>query len=80
MIEDSINRKGGGEAVATYVNFYIANGGVVVPAFGEDTDDLAVETLRKVIPERKVVQIRGGREIILGGGNVHCITQQQPAG
>ncbi|KAH9570600.1 hypothetical protein CY35_02G049200 [Sphagnum magellanicum] len=65
---------------ATYVNFYIANGGIVAPAFGDIPRDTAAEkVLQAAFPDREVVMISSAREILLGGGNVHCITQQQPA-
>mmetsp|Transcript_37558 Transcript_37558/g.62258 ORF Transcript_37558/g.62258 Transcript_37558/m.62258 type:complete len:262 (+) Transcript_37558:400-1185(+) len=66
---------------ATYANFLIVNGGVVIPGFDDPIyDKLAVETLQQFYgSERKVVQVPYGREILLGGGNIHCITQQQPA-
>ncbi len=72
-------RPEGMRMAATYVNFYIANGGVVVPLFNDPHDTPALQALQALMPERKVVGIASGREIILGGGNVHCITQQQPA-
>lgn len=62
----------------SYVNFYIANGGVVVPQFGDErTDAKALQVLAQAFPDRKVVGVQT-REIILGGGNIHCITQQVP--
>ncbi|KAI4990840.1 hypothetical protein ZWY2020_039211 [Hordeum vulgare] len=63
----------------SYVNFYIANGGVVAPAFGDRWDEEARKVLEKVFPKHEVVMVEGGREIVLGGGNIHCVTQQQPA-
>uniref|UniRef100_A0A453KPR8 Agmatine deiminase n=1 Tax=Aegilops tauschii subsp. strangulata TaxID=200361 RepID=A0A453KPR8_AEGTS len=63
----------------SYVNFYIANGGVVAPAFGDKWDEEARKILEKVFPKHEVVMVEGGREIVLGGGNIHCATQQQPA-
>ena len=79
LVDGSFSRPEGTRIAGAYVNFYIANGGVVVPQFGDPHDLPALETLQKLMPERKVVGIKGGREILLGGGNVHCITQQQPA-
>ncbi|KAJ0643515.1 putative agmatine deiminase [Helianthus annuus] len=65
---------------ATYVNFYICNGGIIAPQFGDPKrDEEAVRVLSRAFPDRKVVTIEGAREIVLGGGNIHCITQQQPA-
>jgi agmatine deiminase len=63
----------------SYVNFYIANGGVIVPTFDDPHDQAALATLQALFPEREVVGIPA-REILLGGGNIHCITQQQPLG
>ena len=63
---------------ASYVNYYTCNGGVIVPTFADPRDTDALDTLRALYPDRKVVGIPA-REILLGGGNIHCITQQQPA-
>ena len=72
-------REVGQRLAASYVNLYIANGGVAVPQFGDQQRDAeALETLRRVFPDRKLVPISRGRDIVVGGGNVHCITQQQP--
>jgi agmatine deiminase len=62
---------------ASYVNFLIVNGGVVVPGFDDPMDSVARELLQTLFPEREVVMVPG-REILLGGGNIHCVTQQQP--
>lgn len=77
--EGSKPRRAGARLAASYVNFYLANGGVIVPLFGAPTDAPALARLRRIFPERRVVGVPG-REILLGGGNVHCITQQVPAG
>jgi agmatine deiminase len=63
----------------SYVNFLIVNGGIIAPKFDDPRDGEAEAILRRLFPERRVVMVPG-REILLGGGNVHCITQQQPAG
>ena len=72
-------REVGERLAASYVNFYISNGGVVVPQFGDEHDKTAVEILETVFPERKICPIPA-RDILLGGGNIHCITQQIPQG
>ena len=69
-----------GERLAgSYANFYIANGGVVMPLMDPRTDRVAAARLKRVFPGRRVVGVPA-REILLGGGNIHCITQQIPAG
>ena len=70
-------REAGERLAASYVNFYIGNKVVLVPQFGDEHDILAVELLEKLFPEREVVPVFA-REIIIGGGNIHCITQQIP--
>jgi agmatine deiminase len=72
-------RRAGDRLAASYVNSYMANGGIVMPLFDDPRDDEALSLLGRLLPQRKVVGI-GSREILLGGGNIHCITQQVPAG
>ncbi|MBN2404793.1 MAG: agmatine deiminase [Coriobacteriia bacterium] len=79
VVEGTLPREAGDEVPASYVNFYVCNGAVVLPVFGDRHDEVAVEVLRGLFPDREVVTFPG-REIVLGGGNVHCITQQQPLG
>ncbi|XP_062185725.1 agmatine deiminase [Phragmites australis] len=76
--EHAVPREPGTRLAASYVNFYIANGGIIAPAFGDKWDKEAREVLRKAFPDHEVVMVEGAREIVLGGGNIHCITQQQP--
>lgn len=69
----------GDRLAASYVNFYISNGSVIVPQFGDKNDKIAVEELQRLFPTRNVVGLKNGRDILIGGGNIHCITQQIPA-
>jgi agmatine deiminase len=69
----------GGEDVAvSHLNFYLCNGGVIVPVAGAPTDAEALERLGDAYPGREVVGVPGG-VIAFGGGGPHCITQQVPA-
>ncbi len=77
LVEGSIPRQVGDRLAASYVNFYIANGGLVMPLFGDPQDQPAMDKMRELFPEREIVGVFA-REILLGGGNIHCITQQQP--
>ena len=61
----------------SYINSYLANGAVIVPGYNHERDHLAVETYQKIYPDREVVQIQIS-DIAIGGGGIHCITQQQP--
>ncbi|KAM7479775.1 hypothetical protein LguiA_027988 [Lonicera macranthoides] len=72
-------RLAGTRLAASYVNFYIANRGIITPQFGDKKwDDEAVRVLSVAFPDHEVVRIDDAREIVLAGGNIHCITQQQP--
>jgi agmatine deiminase len=77
VVEGTLPRKAGDRLAASYVNFYFCNGGAIVPTFDDPRDAGALEMLQKLLPDRRVVGIPA-REILLGGGNIHCITQQQP--
>ena len=77
--EGSRPRVAGERLAATYVNFYLANGGIVMPLLDPRTDAVAAARLKRLFPGRRVVGVPS-REILLGGGNIHCITQQIPAG
>ena len=68
----------GERLAASYVNFYIANKAVVLPFFGDKADERARKTLAELFPEREIIPIYA-RDILTGGGNIHCITQQIPA-
>ena len=70
-------RKSGDRLAGSYINFYMANGGVVMPLFDDFHDEAALQQLQALLPDRTVVGVPS-REILLGGGNIHCITQQVP--
>jgi len=70
-------RKAGERLAGSYVNFYLANGAVIMPLLDPRTDRAAAARLKRVFPERRIVGVPA-REILLGGGNIHCITQQVP--
>jgi agmatine deiminase len=62
---------------ASYANFYIANGIVLVPVFNDPYDRIALNTLASLFPQREIVPIYSG-DLIWGLGTMHCMTQQQP--
>jgi agmatine deiminase len=62
---------------ASYANFYVANGLVLVPTFNDPNDRVALNTLAKLFPSREVVGIYCG-DLVLGLGTLHCMTMQQP--
>jgi agmatine deiminase len=64
--------------VVPYTNFYVCNGGLIVPVRGEETDGEALALLESLYPDREAVAVPG-ETLALGGGGVHCITQQVPA-
>jgi len=76
--EGSKLRVAGERLAGSYVNFYIANGGIVMPLLDARKDRLAAAKLKRLFPDRRVVGVPA-REVLLGGGNIHCITQQVPA-
>ncbi len=61
----------------SYINYYLANGAIIMPSFGIDRDTDARDTLTRLYPDREIVQVNVAN-IALGGGGIHCITQQQP--
>jgi agmatine deiminase len=62
---------------ASYANFYVANGVVLVPTFNDPADRLALGTLAELFPDRRVVGIHAV-DLVLGLGTLHCMTQQEP--
>ena len=63
---------------ASYINFYLANGAVIMPMFDDAMDEAAYRALVAAFPDREVVQIDAS-DLVVGGGGFHSITQQQPA-
>lgn len=73
-------REVGERLAASYVNFYFSNDAIILPVFGgenKDSDERAVTLMQQWNPDRKVIPIPA-RDILTGGGNIHCITQQIP--
>lgn len=70
-------RKENERLAASYINFYISNDNIIMPAFLDDNDIVAKRILQEIFPTREVIQIYS-RDILIGGGNIHCITQQIP--
>lgn len=73
-------REVGERLAASYVNFYFVNGAALVPQFGgqnADSDKRALDILKRICSDREVIGI-DARPILLGGGNIHCVTQQIP--
>ena len=78
-VAGSLPRVAGERLAGSYVNSYIGNGIVVLPVFDDPHDAAAIATYEQLFPDRRIIPVPG-REILLGGGNVHCITQQVPVG
>ena len=76
-VDGTLPRVEGDRLAASYVNYYTGNGFVAVPVFNDPHDELAIKKLQELYPDRKIEPIYA-REILLGGGNIHCITQQVP--
>jgi agmatine deiminase len=64
---------------ASYANFYVADGTVLVPTFNDPNDRVALNTLAELFPDREVVGIHAV-DLVWGLGTLHCLTQQQPTG
>ena len=75
--EGEDTRELGERLAASYVNFYICNDAVLLPQFGDVNDSTACVILLKAFPDRTIIPIQA-RSLIVGGGNIHCITQQIP--
>lgn len=69
----------GDRLTASYVSYYTANQGIIFPIFDDKNDQLAENLLKNLYPNRKIIGVPA-REILLGGGNIHCIAQSIPKG
>ena len=74
--QPEIERRGK-RLLASYINFYLANGGAVIPKFDCETDDNARAILAAALPDRNLAVV-DARALAIGGGGIHCVTQQQP--
>lgn len=74
---DAKARLGGSRLAASYINFYQGSDFVILPGFGVPEDKLAKAKLQQLYPNKEIIQINT-KEILLGGGNIHCITMQIP--
>lgn len=69
----------GRRLAASYANYLIINGAVLMPAYGDAADDAAAAVLAQAYPDREIVQVPC-RSLIWQNGSLHCITMQLPAG
>ena len=79
VLDTAFKRPAGKRLAGSYINFYVAKGGIIFPIFNDRNDEKARRKLAELFPSHEIVGVYA-REILLGGGNIHCITQQQPAG
>jgi agmatine deiminase len=77
-MSDGMEREAGERMAGSYANFLVTNGRVILPLLDEKWDVEARKVLQEAFPEHEIVGVQA-REILLGGGNVHCITQQVPS-
>ena len=76
-VAGSVLRENGEFCIASYLNYLVTNRGVIVPQYDDAHDELALAQLKEIFPEKEIVGVRT-REVVFGGGNIHCITQQLP--
>ncbi len=76
---DATQRLAGYKVMGSYINYYVGNSVVVVPEFDDPHDQPAQELLGRLFPDKRVIGLKNAREILLGGGNIACVTQPQYA-
>lgn len=77
VVEGTFPRNEGDRLPASYINYYNCNGAIILPIFDDPHDQAAIDALKQLFPDRTIEPIYA-RELLLGGGNIHCITQQVP--
>ena len=77
-VDGTLPRMEGDRLAASYANYYTGNGFIALPIFNDPNDQKAIDLLQSLYPDRVIEPIYA-REILLGGGNIHCITQQLPS-
>ena len=80
LTADATPRDAGYTVMGSYINYYVGNSVVVVPDYDDPHDQPAQALLAQLFPDKKIIGIKNAREILLGGGNIACITQPQYAG
>ncbi len=76
-VNGMLPRFSGDRLIASYVSYYTANGGIIFPLFEDPNDKKAEALLKKIYPEYEIIGVMA-REILLGGGNIHCVAQGVP--
>ncbi|OQR33020.1 agmatine deiminase [Pseudomonas sp. T] len=79
QVDGSFDRQEGTKICASYINFYTGNSAIVMPFFNDPNDRIAQGVLAELFPDKRVIGIDNSREILLGGGNIGCITMPQYA-
>jgi agmatine deiminase len=79
IVQGTIPREEGEISIASYMNFLITNKAIILPQYGDENDALASAQVQEMFPDYEIIPIRT-EEVAYGGGNIHCITQQQPRG
>lgn len=78
IVPGTVPRPVGARLPASYLNYYVVNGGVIVPVFGDPVDETVLRQFRSLYPDRRVVGVNT-RALLFGGGNIHCNVLQQAA-
>lgn len=74
---EALPRNAGDALPASYLNYYIINGAVLIPSFGCDIDEYVKTMFENIFPERDIIQVYS-REPLLGGGGIHCLLHEVP--